>query len=134
MIDSNGNDIGGQPPFYSSPEEMEKKIEEYFLVCDDPDASKKTLYTITGLALHLGFESRQSLYDYEKKLGFSYPIKKAKLKIENQVECESRTRSNPSGQIFSLKNFGWKDTQEVDSNVRYPDGININFVDKASPE
>lgn len=131
MSDSETN-LGGQPPFYSSPEDMQGKIEEYFLICDDPD--NKTLYTITGLALYLGFESRQSLYDYEKKSGFSYPIKKAKLKIENQVECESRTRANPSGQIFSLKNFGWKDTQEVDSNVRYPDGININFVDKASPE
>ena len=42
--------------------------------------------SITGLALWLGFESRQSFYDYEKKDGFTYTIKRARALIENEYE------------------------------------------------
>jgi DNA-packaging protein gp3 len=63
--------------------------------------------------IYLGFESRQSLEDYKKKEGFSYPIKKALLTIEKYYE-QSITGKNPAGAIFALKNFGWKDKQEIE--------------------
>jgi hypothetical protein len=69
--------------------------------------------TINGLALFLGFESRQSLYDYKEKKQFSYPIKRALSKVEQQYENQLFER-NPAGAIFALKNFGWRDKQEID--------------------
>lgn len=63
-------------PKYATPEELQAKIVEYF------ESGRRTrqvydgrlqLYreipviTISGLALYLGFASRQSLYDYESK-------------------------------------------------------------------
>jgi hypothetical protein len=98
---------GGRPPIFASPEEMQKKIDQYFNV----EIEK---HTLTGLALFLGFESKQSLYDYEKKPEFSYPIKRAKLMIENQIEKEVRADPHNASGIFMLKNFGWHDKQEVE--------------------
>ncbi len=40
-------------------------------------------------------------------------IKKAKLKVHNAYERDLRNRGR-SGDIFALKNFGWKDQQDHD--------------------
>ena len=99
----------GQPPKYKSSEEMQEIIEEYFEI----SKNDKEPLTITGLALHLGFESRQSIYDYEKNGEYSYTIKRARLKIENFAE-KKLFGISPTGAIFALKNFGWRDKQEID--------------------
>lgn len=95
-----------RPAIWDDPEEFEKAADSYFETELEP--------TWTGLAIHLGFESRQSLEDYKKKDGFSYPIKKSLLKIENKYEKAIYSK-NPAGPIFALKNFGWKDKQEINS-------------------
>lgn len=93
---------------WTDPEALEKSVNEYFSnVSNWPT-------TWTGLALHLGFASRDSLNDYMKKDGFSDPIKKALLRIENQYEKGLFGR-NPAGCIFALKNFKWKDKQEIEN-------------------
>lgn len=111
---------GGQQPIYNSVAELQAKIEEYFN--DPPDKKeivagngtvKISVYTICGLAYHLGFESRQSFYDYEKKIEFSYIIKKARLRIEQMYE-QNLSFSNATGSIFALKNMGWIDSQTLD--------------------
>jgi len=100
----------GRPPIWDDPEAFEKAVEAYFV---ESDISKSNP-TWTGLALHLGFESRQSLQDYKEKAQFSYPIKKALARIEENYEQGLFSR-NPAGAIFALKNFGWKDRQEVET-------------------
>lgn len=101
----------GRPPMFNSPDDMQIKIDEYFTLTD------KKEYAITGLARYLGFESRQSLFDYEQKDGFSYPIKRAKLLIEEQLEIDCKNKQNPTGTIFIMKNFGWSDKQEIEQTV-----------------
>lgn len=98
---------GGRPPHFETPEELEELVQDYF---DDPEILKKT---ITGLALYLGFCSRQSFYDYEKRPRFSYNIKKARLRIEEKYE-EKLDSGSSTGAIFALKQFGWKDKSEVE--------------------
>ena len=110
----------GQPPKFKTAEAMQEMIEEYFLISKaDTDP-----FTITGLALYLGFESRQSIYDYEKHGEFSYTIKRARLRIENFAEKKLYT-TTPAGAIFALKNFGWRDKQEVELNST---GFQINVI------
>ena len=99
-----------RPPKYKTLTELEDKVNEYFAKTDDELLSQ---LSITGLALHLGFESRQSLYDYEKNKMFSYTIKRARLRIENFYEL-CLTGRNPAGSIFALKNFGWTDKQQIE--------------------
>lgn len=105
----------GRPAIWTDPEEFDKAIDKYFT--DEP------MPTWTGLAIHLGFESRQSLEDYKSKPDFSYPIKKALLKIEKIYE-ERLFSKNPTGSIFALKNFGWRDKQEIDQKTEHSGQIN----------
>lgn len=122
--DLNRPGFGGRPPIFATPEDMQEQIVGYFgggmkkrqitigkgkdrMVIDVP------VPTITGLVLYLGFDSRQSFYDYEKKPEFSYTIKKARTFIENEYEEILATTGSP-GAIFALKNFGWHDKTEIE--------------------
>jgi DNA-packaging protein gp3 len=98
---------GGRPIKYETPELMEQAIGLYLQTCE----AEKRKPTITRLALALGFESRQSFYDYEQKEEFSYIIKRARLEVEAGYEDGLR-ESNCTGSIFALKNMGWKDKTE----------------------
>jgi len=112
----------GRPPIFDTNEELQSKIEEYFekglkkrtvLIGKAPNqqAIEIEVPTITGLALYLGFESRQSFYDYEKREGFSYTIKRARTIIEQEYE-EQLQHGSTTGAIFALKNMGWTDKIE----------------------
>ncbi len=107
----------GRKLVFSTPEELQAKVDEYFdkpvdtrtvYVGADKTPIKVSVPTITGLALFLGFDSRQSFYDYEKREEFSYTIKVARLRIEREYE-QLLQWGNVTGAIFSLKNLGWKD-------------------------
>lgn len=108
----------GRPSHYTNPGDLEAAIQEYFATTEE----SKT--TITGLAYSLGFESRQSLYDYEQKGEFSYIIKRARLKVEMGYEKDLRS-NNPTGPIFALKNMNWKDNQRTE--LTGADGNELNF-------
>lgn len=114
----------GRPRAYENVEEIEAAIHDYFnngvtkrkVVTGKPPNQQVVeieVPTITGLAYHLGFESRQSFYDYEKEQQFSYTIKRARLFIEKEYE-EQLSVGNTVGAIFALKNMGWKDRTEQD--------------------
>jgi hypothetical protein len=103
----------GRPPKYNNAKELEDKINEYFEDCK----KNKIFPLITGLALHLGFESRQSFYDYEKHDEYSYIIKRARLKVESGYEAKLLSQ-NTTGAIFGLKNMGWTDKQEIHADIK----------------
>lgn len=128
---------GGRPPYYdeSKPEDIAKVTElckEYFefikgeykedefeVEPDEFEVRKETIRnaeppTVTGLTLYLGFESKTTLYEYAKKVEFANPIKRALLKIEQFHEIATSMGDKCTGNIFILKNFGWKDT--IDTN------------------
>jgi len=99
---------GGRPSKYETPEELEKAIAEYFAGCTT------RLPTTAGLALHLGYADRQSLYDQRgRSEEFSCAIKRALLSIEDRHEANLGTSGSPAGSIFWLKNHQWADKQEV---------------------
>lgn len=131
-----GNE-GGRPPIYDkdSPDDVKRVFdlcEEYFEYIKgeykedefeyEPDKFEiRKEYirnaeppTVTGLTLFLGFEAKSTLYEYAKKLEFSNPIKRALLKIEQYHEIATSMGDKCTGNIFILKNFGWKDT--IDTN------------------
>ena len=61
--------------------------------------------TITGLALFIGFNSRQAFDDYEAKGKFADVLKRARLRIEAIYEKKLYQQSSP-GTIFALKSLG----------------------------
>lgn len=111
----------GRPPKFKNAEELQNKIDAYFKNCPDKkqlvtkigDVVEIPMPTISGLCYYLGFESRQSFYDYEKEEKFSYTIKRARLFIEKEYE-QLLQGNNCTGAIFALKNFGWVDKTEVE--------------------
>lgn len=126
----------GRPPKYDNPEELAKKIDEYFEQCEPEYATHENnegqtiVFTdkngrpiinnlnapsLSKLALYLGYASRQSIYDNEKKDEFSYIIKRARSKVEDWIYQHSLDGSIPPAVgIFILKQFGYSDKQEIE--------------------
>lgn len=127
----------GRPALFKSPEDLQDAIQAYFEFCKPKieDGELKSLgenVTITGLALYLGFESRQSFYDYEKHEEYSYIIKKARLQVENGYEKNLYSK-NPAGSIFALKNMGWTDKQEIDQKTEHSGTVGFTGINIIKP-
>ncbi len=135
-MSENKKSNGGRPPAFKTVEELELLIESYFQSLEyvDVDGNDRTRTSqVTGLALHLGFCSRQSFYDYEKKAEFSYTIKRCRLRIESSYEGNLMGKGS-TGAIFALKNFGWTDKMEVASTVEVTGRPFISFSDTSKKE
>ena len=106
---------------FKTVQDLQDEIDWYFFQaaydsCGNPRLVHKPI-TITGLAYYLGFESRQSITDYQERKKFSYTIKRAKLRIEQYLE-ECLYGNNVTGIIFNLKNnFKWVDQQSIDHSI-----------------
>lgn len=99
---------GGRPPYYDDPEVMYHKIAEYLEWEDDQKGKdQKGIYTLEGCALYLGFATRDSLYDYEKKnTGFSYVINKFRLFMAHWNAQKLYWGGTYMAAQFWLRNFG----------------------------
>lgn len=64
--------------------------------------------TLTGLAFHLGFNSRRGFYEYERRGRFSEILQRARLRVESAYERKLHYQS-PTGAMFALRNMGWAD-------------------------
>ena len=141
----------GCPPMYKTPEEMQAKIDAYFEACngeyityDDgslmtdkhgyPVKTKERPLTITGLALALGFTTRQALLNYEGKPEFVDTIKRAKAKVEQYAEERLFDRDGVNGAKFNLSNnfSGWSEKQQIDSNVNTTGSTIVKFEGEIS--
>lgn len=135
-----GNQYGSKPR-YKTPEEMQVKIDEYFEECKgtllrdhngdpiltrwgDPVFLDKRPPTLTGLALALGFKSRQALLTYQAKKEFVDTLLKARARVEQYNEEQLYTRDGAKGAMFNLqRNFAlWQgdDTQNK--------GVAVNII------
>lgn len=112
----------GRPLKFKTVEELSEKIEAYF-------NSNQEVYTVGDLAVWLDVD-RRTITNYEDKDEFFPTIKRAKGKIEADIEKQALLgKLNPTVSIFNLKNnFNWKDRQEIDSNV------NVNNYKELSVE
>lgn len=125
------NKNGGRPPKYKSVDEMQMKIDEYFTLCEGQvlvDENGKAVCdklghpviinsrppTVTGLALHLGFTTRQALLNYQAKSKFIDTIMRAKSRCEEYAESRLYDRDGSRGAMFSLTNNfkGWSNSPQ----------------------
>lgn len=123
---------GGRPPKFESAEQMQELIDKYFEDCDGKiltdadgqpvrDKNGKIIrdgrrpYTVTGLALALGFSSRTSLLNYEGKEEFMHTVMRAKARVEQYTEERLFDNHGSNGAKFSLMNNfkGWREQQDV---------------------
>lgn len=128
----------GRPALFRTPAEMQRKIDEYFStqVGDFPVRDKygNQIYnkaglplikeqppTVAGLALFLGFADRTSFYEYKARAEFTDTVKRAITRIEEYAERGVMVKDKPTGNIFWLKNHGWKAEEETKVDVSLPD-------------
>jgi hypothetical protein len=140
---------GGRPPMYNTKEEIQEKIDKYFKDCEGEiltDADNNPIIdkygnvvkvgvrplTITGLALALGFNSRQSLLNYQGKQEFMDTIIRAKAKVEQYAEERLYDKDGANGAKFSLSNNfeGWKEKQQIEADVNSEVNITIELSDE----
>ena len=116
----------GRPRKWTHPEQILDAADEYF----NSRMSTKEPITITGMCRHIG-TTRQQLLDYcseGRQLSAHNDIadgvdsakivdalKRVKARCEEYAEEHIFTARNPAGGIFALKNYGWKDTQTVET-------------------
>lgn len=122
---------GGRPFKYRTVAALQEGIEEYFRVCQgevlrgstgDPVLDKygqpvivgAKPPTVTGLALALGFASRQALLNYQGRPQFNDAITRAKSRVEEYTEGRLFDKDGARGAQFSLRNNfrGWRDDPE----------------------
>ena len=131
----------GCPPKYKTKEEMQEIIDQYFKECEgrpyimddgQPLMDKNgelILFdqhppTVTGLALALGFTSRQALLNYQAKKDFVDTVTRAKARCEEYAEQRLYDRDGAKGAEFSLKyNFKWVQEEKKDA-----DGFAVGVV------
>jgi hypothetical protein len=117
----------GRPRLYDTPEQFDAKVKEYQTYCE----VKEQPVTWTGLALFLGFSSRQSIDEYLNYDGFSDSVKRAKTFVEWHYEMKLHQPS-PTGSIFALKNFGWSD-KSTEAEAITPDHV-IEIIRASRPD
>jgi len=99
----------GRPLKIESPEQMEKILNEYF------ETTEENKITLTGICLALNLD-KSNFYEYEKREGYQDIVKRARMIVENSYEMSLR-ETGRTGDIFALKNFGWRDKMEVENNA-----------------
>ena len=101
-----------RPKLYNDIDKFESKVKKYFKECD----ANNRPYTMSGLANSLDMD-RRSLLNYSKDEKFFLTIKKARQRVEQQLEENLYRLGNNSGIIFNLKNnFNWKDS-DINANT-----------------
>ena len=143
----------GRPPKYKTKEEIQEKIDAYFESCKgellydsdgnpmidkwgNPIVVGAKPYTITGLALALGFTSRRALLNYQDKEEFVHTITRAKARVEQYAEERLFDKDGANGAKFSLANNfdGWREKQQIEADVKSAVSINIDLVEDDDPE
>lgn len=141
---------GGRPPKYKNSAEIQAKIDAYFEKCNGELLKDKSgdfvldkngnpvrigarPPTITGLALALGFNSRQSLLNYQAKKEFVDTVTRAKARVEQYTEERLFDKDGANGAKFSLANNfkGWKDEKKIEADVKNEvNVIDVELIDE----
>ena len=109
----------GRPLAFDSVEELEYKVNEFFIsddahIINFKEGQEEKIYapTMSGLALFLGVD-RKTITNYSNKEDYFPTIRKARARIESHLE-KKLYGNNVTGLIFNLKNnFDWKDKSEI---------------------
>lgn len=135
----------GRPPKYKTPEEMSVVIDAYFAGCDKGktteryDNKRKTVvkikeptpYTMERLSVFLGFSGVTSLWEYNKKAGFTELLIRARSIIAAEMlEGTMSGRYPPQIAPFRLCNMDKKNYQSINQGQQINIGIGLSEAPK----
>lgn len=125
----------GAPPKYRSAKKLQEAVDEYFKECekgieveiitkkgDVVKINRPIPMSVVGLAVHLGFASRFSIYDYKNDRGpaFSHIITRAISKIEQSyIEHAMSGQADPKFTQFIMQcGFDYVPKQAVEHDLK----------------
>ena len=116
----------GRPAMYETPEEMEIKLNAFFIECkanEDPP-------TVLGLSLFLGFADPHTLLVYSKLKPFSWIVKKAKSKCVHDIEKRMITGKTPpaSAMYWLSNNSDWKNERYQRTDIHHSGNIDVTLL------
>lgn len=133
-------------PKYTSADDMQAKCDEYFALCKAGQKVKRFIKgkvvtiveqipcTQVGLALHLGFASRQSLADYNKRSKpFSFVITRAKAKIEEDLVLGGITGRYESKLTHLVLATNYDYSTKTEQDIKHSGSLDVKLVDSFSP-
>ena len=141
----------GRKPKYESVEQIEGLIKAYFKSCEgellrDEDGNivfnqkdgnpvwvGRRTPTIPGLALALGFSSKQSLYNYKAKKEFVDSISRAQTRVEQYTAEKLFERDSQRGAQFALE-YGFRYRRADDERQDEPQRITMEADAEAYAE
>lgn len=127
--------MAGRKLRYETPEEFAAAIEDYFDKCEGKmlEVDGKPVFdkyghpviigahppTMTGLALHLGFTSRQAFLNYKGRKEFFDTYTRARARCEMYAEERLYDKDGARGAQFALQyGFGWaQEEQDAEKKV-----------------
>jgi hypothetical protein len=89
----------------TDPVQVAERLEEYF------NTTLESQWTLSGIALYVGIEWQDLIFLSEERPKIKQLLAKARLLV--QTEYEKSLRASGKGDMFVLKNLGWKDKTEV---------------------
>lgn len=90
--------------------EFYEKVEAYF------DETNPREQTRAGLCVYLGI-TKPTFYNYKsgsQGADFAEVAEWACTRLENKYELDLNNGRNPTAPIFALKQYGWRDNQDVE--------------------
>lgn len=126
----------GNKPIHRTPEAMQTAIDQYFAGCQGSllrdedgglalDKAGMPIYvggrppTVSGLALALGFTSRQALLQYRARGALGEMAARAVTRCEAYAEEQLYDREGIRGAEFSLRhNFRWSETDAAEDDLK----------------
>ena len=118
-----------RPRKYDCPNEFVEKATSYI----EEQLENSKPITWTGMALYMGFSSRQSIGEYKQYDGFSDAVMYCHTLVEHAYE-EFLMHGGGASAIFGLKQFSWDDKQAIEHSSpdgsMAPGGVNINVTKK----
>ncbi|MCC8427230.1 DNA-packaging protein [Mucilaginibacter sp. UR6-11] len=117
--------------FFTDRESLLALIELYFeRTADNPasKAKKNEPPTIAGLALFLGFNSKDDFDQYESKGKLAPLIKRARFRViayyENRLHYPA-----PTGAMFALKSMGWNEKSKTKKADKKISSIKVKLIE-----
>ncbi len=110
--DYQGENLGGRPRLYETAQQFDDSVHAYWQACQEHHEP----LTITGMALHMGFCSVQTLYNYATYDGFLESVMRARTLVEYGYEKKLHG-PHSTGAKFALACIGsddrWRPVKEV---------------------
>lgn len=98
---------------YDDAKELMEKVEDYFNETNPKDQTRAGLCVYLGICMTTFQKYKNGTLGEEIKEVMEW----ACTRLENKYELDLSHRPNPTGPIFALKQYGWKDSQEVDAKL-----------------